>query len=115
MKKIMVMLVTLAFLLLPFHGIAVAQDECCDDLQACEELMEEAGNTILDLEARLIEAEAVLENARDNDRDGDVSLADLLEFIPGFRKLPAKQRTLIISIGLAVVALGISYIPPPTE
>lgn len=115
MKKIMVILVALAFLCLSFHGIAVAQDGPVADLEACEELIEEAGNTISDLETRLIEAEAKVKNTKTNDGDGDISLADILELIPSFRKLTAKQRSLIITIGLGAVALGLSYIPPLTE
>lgn len=115
MRKILITLLTLAFLMLPFHGITMAQDDPVADLEACEELIEEAGNTISDLETRLINAEARLESTQSNDRDGDISLADLLELIPSFRKLTAKQRSLIITIGLGAVALGLSYIPPPTE
>lgn len=115
MKKMLAMILVLLLLLLPFRTLSLAQEDCCADLGACEQLIDGADNAISDCEDKLIEAEAKLRDVRANNRDGDISLADLLEFIPGFRKLPAKQRALIVSIGLAAVALGISYIPPPTE
>lgn len=116
-KRILILMfaLSIALILHPFRGIVMAQDDPVADLEACEELIEEAGNTISDLEIRLIEAEVKVKNTKTNDGDGDISLADILELIPSFRKLTAKQRSLIITIGLGAVALGLSYIPPPTE
>jgi hypothetical protein len=107
-------------------GIVFAQDTCPDDLKAAEELMDEQAAEIEAVRSALAivlndkeTLEEVVADLREqvetcstgNRKDGDISLADILEKIPGFAKLPKEQRTLIITIALGIVALGLSYIP----
>lgn len=111
MKKILIILAIFFMLLSPR---VEAQEDCCPDLQACEQLLDESGNMISDCETEVIELQAKIKKIENsNNNDGDISLADLLEYIPGFKKLPTKHRALIITIVLSGVAIGLSYVPPP--
>lgn len=107
-----------------------AQDLCCEDQKACETLLDEESSKCASLAdvLKIVEADnaELISNIKDlevnlatceksNDNDGDISLADLFKYIPGFAKLENKTQALIISIGLGAVALGLSYIPPPNQ
>lgn len=129
LKKILILLIACSIFILPLHA-TIAQDTCCADQEACESLLNEEMNrceSLIDaLEISDTECTDLLDTINDlkadlntceksNDNDGDVSIADLLKYIPGFNKLTGKQRATIITIILGLTALGLSYIPPPSK
>jgi len=126
--KILAVILSVSLILIVPVRSSFAQDPV-EDLKACETLLDEQVNEVEALRAALEIAKVdkatleeiiadlelkLAEYEKTNEGDGDISIADLLEIIPGFLKLPKQQRALIVTITLALVALGISYIPAPS-
>ena len=98
-------------------------DTCTGNLGACEELLDESMKRIADLEGVLsdykdtiTELEKALKSCeKDNANDGDISLADLFAFVPGFGELEKRTQAMIVVIATTGIAVGLSFLPPPTN
>ena len=110
MNKLLTLMIVLVFIALPFH--AIAQDADCDDLEACESLLEESGDAygellddledMADENARLhAEVQALIADPP------DIPLNGLLQTIPEYRGLPPWAKV-TISGGLTALVLGLT-------
>lgn len=109
MKKIIVSIMIYTLLLTPLlPAFSVAQEECCEDGAACEQLLEEAGNDISSIEAELITTQAELATLKND--PPDIPMNGLLHSFQWYQKLPKGAKIAISSVLTAGVLYGMTYI-----
>jgi len=114
LKKIISML--LAALLIIMPTTIFTQEDCCDNFEACEQIMDECIDNLQYCTHEVDECRTLLQACEKNNKnDGDISLADLFRMIPGFNKLDKPLQVLIVSVVTLGVAYGITYLEPPGE
>lgn len=114
MKKIIISIMVYTLLLTPLlPAFSVAQEECCEDEAACEQLLEEASNDISSIEAELITTQAELATLKND--PPDIPLNGLFQSFDWYRKLPKPAKIAISTVLTAGVLYGMTYIENKPE